>query len=1583
MNQPIAIIANSTQNVSKVDKGYITPCLPLSFVRKPTKAQYKEFQASGITEDYAKLNFRNISKTDAAKLLQSDFEKNILAYGTALEGGWASYDCRSFKPKAPRKLDGKIIKYENVPIVQSGLTEVLHPETIKLDTTVVYFVEGFKKGVAVAQVTKARVLTFTGIEQGNSLVEAFNEISGDKRLILDNDNSVRAVSAANYLVKSLQGSWEIARFPNNAKGIDDYLCKGGSIADITWFDKSEWVANFQGYLKVKNGYEFSDSRFHFVNIPSDTRLVMIHAEKGTGKSWLCRQYAEKYSDRNLFVITHRINLSRALAGDIGIPYIDDANYESGSTGLCIDSIQKIKLKDCVGAVIILDEITQVLDHLNNSDTLKKKRAGVYDYFKKVLRKVCETNGLVITADADYDAHSLDLMKALCDVDEEHIFGIRNLHRFVKGSIFLGGVNYITQKGTISKTKVPADIIKMMVKAGLSGKRYFACLTAQKSNYLFSTQTLEAYLIASGVPSNLILRIDSETVSDASHPAFKAAEKINQLCTEYPIILASPSLNTGVDIQFKDFDYVFGIFNTVLSPNSCRQFLSRVRDWSIPRYIFTEESGNLSGIQVSSEEEFKKLVEKQQMLLLKSHPETNVLEPNVFKESVQWLVTNHVETKRDKREFKKTILSGLKLEGFSFEALDSIIEPDEAGVILQDLKEISQELTETYRKLVSESVITEEQAAELFKKERLEKVEQASLTNWLIQKNYGIEPTTEVQKVLTESKEKAIKAQFALLQPEITKELTQKARFFVSKTGETATDFLVSNEVNLKINALESINFFERITEEFGKNEATKILKELFLEPTNKNIFQLSTLKVEKEPIGAIKEIASFFNITLKQTRKNKGERFYKSQNAGFIVGTEDYSPTIFQHLEKVNGEKVLRWKEYKAELLLIELGLKLDNTLTESLPTLNFNYKYSQLATRSLSAYRLPEMPVVNFSSESNLKEFKEWLSKVKTCAIDVETYSDSKLGGLDHINGSVRLLQLSDTKTVWVIERSYFTLIEQSVKAFLTNPHQRKVGHNIMFDLRFLRKEFGVIPKNCSDTMLGSRCLLGDMGAAKITSHSLEYCALNYLGVTLDKSEQKSDWGVDNLSSEQMTYAAMDAWVTVHLYHRLVRLTKRPSLLLLPMPKNLAWKAWEVENRFLFAAQQMEATGYKIDVIKLSEAKQQYQTLLDELQTNWSAPMLPTQKQKLKEYLNEKYSVNLKSLNKATAAENLHIPEILLMQQICATQALLLCLTAIEEQVNLTNGYVKPVFKTLSGTGRTSSGATKINKALINLQSLAARVNPILKGFNLTLIKSLFLTDLIIDLPASHGRISAELGNDEAALEAYMDDTKDLHCATASAVAQAVFPDKNYTAEWLQQNKKEGTAKGLRDTAKNTYYGWLNGAGTLTIQRQIKSNLQIDADKSACQKALEGLQNVFSGTTEFAKKKLEELEKNKFVVNGWWCGFYEFAGTYLCWKLGKVGESIKVPATKAFAGIWSRTESILMKTACYKIAERFEAENRWNSRLQNFIHDEINCTIGNDEAAQFAYETVREEFGKVCTRTIVGFDAFKKCYPLNNWSDK
>ncbi|MCC5632688.1 hypothetical protein LC613_34390 [Nostoc sphaeroides CHAB 2801] len=70
------------------------------------------------------------------------------------------------------------------------------------------------------------------------------------------------------------------------------------------------------------------------------------------------------------------------------------------------------------------------------------------------------------------------------------------------------------------------------------------------------------------PHLRILRIDSESVADRSHPAMGCIAHLNEILTEYDLVIASPSLETGVSIDIQGhFDGVWGIFQGVQPVNS--------------------------------------------------------------------------------------------------------------------------------------------------------------------------------------------------------------------------------------------------------------------------------------------------------------------------------------------------------------------------------------------------------------------------------------------------------------------------------------------------------------------------------------------------------------------------------------------------------------------------------------------------------------------------------------------------------------------------------------------------------------------------------------------------------------------------------------------------------------------------------------------------------------------------------------------------------------------------------------------------------------------------------------------------------
>ncbi len=89
-----------------------------------------------------------------------------------------------------------------------------------------------------------------------------------------------------------------------------------------------------------------------------------------------------------------------------------------------------------------------------------------------------------------------------------------------------------------------------------------------------------------------------------------------------------------------------------------------------------------------------------------------------------------------------------------------------------------------------------------------------------------------------------------------------------------------------------------------------------------------------------------------------------------------------------------------------------------------------------------------------------------------------------------------------------------------LTSVRVQKVFHHAPFDLRFIAYKWDVRPVNIADTKLASQILEPD---ADHREHSLAPLVRRHFGVHLDKSMRLSDWLSEDLSREQLLYAAQD----------------------------------------------------------------------------------------------------------------------------------------------------------------------------------------------------------------------------------------------------------------------------------------------------------------------------------------------------------------------------------------------------------------------------------------------------------------------------
>jgi ribonuclease D len=85
------------------------------------------------------------------------------------------------------------------------------------------------------------------------------------------------------------------------------------------------------------------------------------------------------------------------------------------------------------------------------------------------------------------------------------------------------------------------------------------------------------------------------------------------------------------------------------------------------------------------------------------------------------------------------------------------------------------------------------------------------------------------------------------------------------------------------------------------------------------------------------------------------------------------------------------------------------------------------------------------------------------------------------------------------------------------------KIFHYARFDVAVMRHAFGVVTQPVYCTKIASRLV-----RTYTDRHGLKDLVKELLGVELSKQQQSSDWGADELSKEQLAYAASDV---LHLH--------------------------------------------------------------------------------------------------------------------------------------------------------------------------------------------------------------------------------------------------------------------------------------------------------------------------------------------------------------------------------------------------------------------------------------------------------------------
>jgi DNA polymerase I-like protein with 3'-5' exonuclease and polymerase domains/predicted XRE-type DNA-binding protein len=635
---------------------------------------------------------------------------------------------------------------------------------------------------------------------------------------------------------------------------------------------------------------------------------------------------------------------------------------------------------------------------------------------------------------------------------------------------------------------------------------------------------------------------------------------------------------------------------------------------------------------------------------------------------------------------------------------------------------------------------------------------------------------------------------------------------------------------------------------------------------------------------------------------------------------------------------------------------------------------------------------------------------------LDIETFAPGPKGtALDPITGRVRLIQLATDSGTYVVDlggryddREAIAKAQApffaTLKAILENPDTVILGHNLSFDLRFLRYQYGLQATRVVDTMIGAKVFYGDYGhdpddprAPKRPpvlpgGYSLACVAAEYLGEAVDKSQQKLDWGRP-LEQAMLDYAAKDAAILIPLYEAIYNRYLDTAH---PLHHPGLTAGWKLENEIIPVFIEIERAGLPVDAVGVATELAKIEALYSEVEAAWYKlypSVSPTSNPQVTQAL------GLESSNAEVLQANKDKPGVLQIQQLRALNVLRNDLKYFQRSSeSLGEGRIRTIYTSLTGTGRSSSGGTRVSNVFNNLQKVVNAPRAVLSDYDLTPVRSFVRPTegkvmAVIDLAAAHARIAASEANDSLAIAAFQDPSIDTHSQVAAFIAQA--QGLPWSWEYINEARKDKSnpdqakAKNLRDIAKTTFYSWLNGGGPKRVQGSILEETGVAPSLDDCKLALAGCRNLFSGIEGFITKRVNRINAKPIALGGRLFGVNATSDGFrltLPMMPDDYGK-FEVARNEAIASTWSRIEATAMKRAVLAVSQLAKANPQWGLEIINYVHDEVDVLVDSamaEEAITQVRDTVGDAFAGVLRNGCPdGREEFWGKLVVSSWADK
>lgn len=541
--------------------------------------------------------------------------------------------------------------------------------------------------------------------------------------------------------------------PGTEKGVDDFVVAQGCDAFHALYNTAEtlelWEIKLFTLLTYPPAIALNQRFLSGLIAPEGEKLIVLKAPKGTGKTeWLSSEVAKAHDQgRKVLIITHRIQLGEALCDRFGVDYVSEIKTsDTGGLlgyGVCVDSLHKdsqarFNPNDWSNDVIIIDECDQVFWHLLHSTTdVAKRRVAILRNFKQLVQNILGSeHGKIYLSSADASDTDIKYILSLAGEYKVNPFVIVNNYQPVSGKCY----NYSGSN--------PKNLIAALDKAIAKGGHHLLCCSAQKAKSKWGTQALEQRF-KQKFPHLRILRIDSHSVLDPKHGAFECIAHLNEILTQYDLVIASPSLETGVSIDIRGhFSSVWGIFQGVQPVDSVRQMLARLRE-TVDRHIWVSQYGmgtvgngstSMGGLLRSQD-----IATQANIALLSAsdNDDYSFIDQNFQPESLQTWAKRGAVINVEMRRYREFVLKGLESDGYTLIDPDDS-DPDETKEVVKEVKAASKELYRSECLGVSKSEdVSDDELKKLQEKRVKTKEERYQQRKGELSRRYEVEATPEL------------------------------------------------------------------------------------------------------------------------------------------------------------------------------------------------------------------------------------------------------------------------------------------------------------------------------------------------------------------------------------------------------------------------------------------------------------------------------------------------------------------------------------------------------------------------------------------------------------------------------------------------------------------------------------------------------------------------------------------------------------------------------------------------------------------------------------------------------------------------